>query len=99
MFGVYFVDLNLSRFVESTVYSYVAKAAVPKRLYVDVSLSLESTSHTNIDLEHRYKLDKAITNAKTNDVRLRRRTRVCASNRRRETSTTPAQNSSNNDGR
>ena len=40
MFEVYFVDLNLSRFVESTVYSYVAKAAVPKRLYVDVSLSL-----------------------------------------------------------
>ena len=34
MFEVYFVDLNLSRFVESTVYSYVAKAAVPKRLYV-----------------------------------------------------------------
>ena len=51
MFEVYFVDLNLSRFVESTVYSYVAKAAVPKRLYVDVSLSLSLES--NITHEHR----------------------------------------------
>ena len=58
---------------------------------------MSRTSHTNIDLEHRYKLDKAITNAKTNGIRLRRRTRVRASNRRQETSTTPAQNSSNNE--
>ena len=57
MFEVYFVDLNLSRFVESTVYSYVAKAAVPKRLYVDLCLSQSPsillhqsrTTHSNTD--------------------------------------------------
>jgi len=61
MIDVYFVDLNLSSFVQSTVYSYVAKAATPKRLY---------------------KLNKAISNAKTHGIRLPSRRR----RRRRRTS-------------
>ena len=69
-----------------------------KNLCLSQSLSVSVFSRTSISntLEHRYKLDKAITNAKTNGIRLRRRSRVRASNRRQETSTTPVQSSSSN---